>query len=141
MTENQMTDPKEIAAFMLAGKATFTVTSRKSGRHMTFKVNGFEGSRGDTLHFVRVLVGSYYEKLGTIFGGLNYRISDKSPIGPEATSHKTIQWLVRNVLQNGQLPDNVIFQHSGQCGRCARPLTDPDSINRGLGPECARLVA
>lgn len=29
----------------------------------------------------------------------------------------------------------------GTCGRCKRPITDPESIARGYGPECAHLVA
>lgn len=29
---------------------------------------------------------------------------------------------------------------SGNCSRCGRTLTVPASINRGLGPECAKLV-
>lgn len=26
----------------------------------------------------------------------------------------------------------------GRCERCGRTLTDPDSVTRGIGPECAR---
>lgn len=29
---------------------------------------------------------------------------------------------------------------TGRCGRCGRRLTDPESIRRGIGPECAALV-
>jgi hypothetical protein len=27
-------------------------------------------------------------------------------------------------------------QHTGKCGRCGRKLTDPQSIARGIGPDC-----
>lgn len=28
-----------------------------------------------------------------------------------------------------------------RCGRCGRPLTDPVSVARGIGPDCRRLVS
>lgn len=30
--------------------------------------------------------------------------------------------------------------HSGVCGKCSSPLTDPDSLARGIGPVCARKM-
>lgn len=33
------------------------------------------------------------------------------------------------------------LQQAGRCRRCGRTLTDPDSMARDLGPDCARLEA
>jgi hypothetical protein len=41
------------------------------------------------------------------------------------------------MLEKHPLPGSVDVLHSGRCGRCGRTLTTPDSIERGLGPECA----
>ena len=38
------------------------------------------------------------------------------------------------------LPKTVEVWHEGICGRCGRKLTVPESVERGLGPECAGLV-
>lgn len=142
-TENTMTDPDAIAAFMLAGHAYFTLTSHKTGEHLTYHIDDFVKPDGSRIHFVKVLSGqdgNNYVFLGTIFDGRSYRPSRKSPFGPETASQKAIRWLVEQVLIRRQLPTGVTFQHSGVCGRCGRQLTHPDSISTGLGPECARLV-
>jgi len=34
------------------------------------------------------------------------------------------------------MPDNVEFYHSGNCAKCGRKLTTPESIKNGLGPIC-----
>lgn len=58
----------DIRNFLLAGKAIFTVVSKKSGNRFTYKVKKYDN--GD-LWFVSVLTGpdnySSYSYLGTIF--------------------------------------------------------------------------
>lgn len=39
-------------------------------------------------------------------------------------------------LQHKTLPSFMNVYHVGRCGKCGRPLTDPGSINIGLGPVC-----
>jgi len=45
-------------------------------------------------------------------------------------------WFWAN-LDRGTFPTNFEFWHEGRCAACARRLTVPESIARGLGPECA----
>jgi hypothetical protein len=41
-----------------------------------------------------------------------------------------------------ELPKGLKVHHEGRCCRCGRKLTVPESIETGLGPECAsRLEA
>lgn len=30
---------------------------------------------------------------------------------------------------------------TGKCGICGRPLTDPESVGRGIGPDCLGKLA
>lgn len=32
----------------------------------------------------------------------------------------------------------ALLDHQSRCRRCGRPLTDPTSVEAGIGPECAR---
>jgi len=124
--------------YMLAGDATITVVSARTGTRFTYRIaakkNVKEGD--DSVHFVSLLNGPEntrdYMFLGTIFAEERFRHGKKSPISPEAPSAQAFNWLWQNLDS-----DRVEVWHSGKCGRCGRLLTDPASIERGLGPKCA----
>jgi hypothetical protein len=48
-----------------------------------------------------------------------------------------IRWAVKAVAK-GSLPEGYKIQHEGKCCRCGRTLTTPESIERGIGPECVK---
>jgi hypothetical protein len=50
---------------------------------------------------------------------------------------RVLAFAVRVMLGKQKLPEGYKVQHAGRCGRCARTLTVPSSIELGLGPECA----
>lgn len=90
--------------------------------HIAFaKVDvGKEGSRWEGMTFVRLLVGSP--------GNLReHRVGR-----PAANS------ILAKIAEAGPVEAMARFGHElGICGRCASPLTDPESIARGIGPVCA----
>jgi hypothetical protein len=147
MTEAQMTDPGSIATFMFAGKATFTLVSKKTGARYTYRITRKEGEwKGQpTLrHFVGVLTGSDNEssysylgffrpESGYIHGG------EKAKVQASAPSAQAFNWFQGAILSTGgaKALTQADFYHSGRCGRCGRQLTVPASIESGLGPECA----
>ncbi len=47
---------------------------------------------------------------------------------------------VWNHLQNLTLPAEYHILHMGSCSVCSRPLTDTDSILRGIGPICLKRM-
>lgn len=122
-------------AYVMAGKARFTLRSTVTGQRFTYKVV-VKGS----VAFVSVLTGpdntASYTYLGTIFDGHTYRHGRKSPIGPSAPSALAFDWAFKK-LAAGQLPSTLEIHHCGRCGRCGRDLTTPESIMRGLGEICA----
>jgi hypothetical protein len=132
--------PANVKQFMLAGNATFTVRSEKTQNRFTLKVvqpteNG--------PHFVKVLRGSdnenAYSFVGTIFANGTYAHGKKSKISEDAPAAKAARWVVSKVLKGEELP-NCELWHEGRCGRCGRKLTVPESIELGLGPECATRI-
>lgn len=143
MTTRGQLAPERVLAYCLAGNATITLRSAKTGTHFTFKIQAGEARDGKPApHFVKVLTGpdntADYEFLGTIFGeGAKsvFKHGKKSRITPEAPSAKAFAWFWQHAL-TGTLPASLEVFHEGTCGRCARPLTDPTSIERGLGPVC-----
>jgi hypothetical protein len=121
-------------AYLLSGDATATVVSKKTGARFTYRVR--KGEDKLSPHFVSVLTGpentSNYTFLGTIFADGAYRHGKKSPIPLYAPSAAAFAWSWAH-LESEELQ----VYHLGRCGRCGRPLTTPESIERGLGPVCA----
>jgi hypothetical protein len=128
----------DVRRFILAGNATFTIVSAKTGTRFTYKIRAKEVDGGSTLHFVSVLTGSDNENdftfLGTVFGGTRFKHSAKSHIGEEAPSARAFAWAFGRILADTLT--NASVHHEGRCGRCGRKLTVPRSIELGLGPEC-----
>ena len=63
-----------------------------------------------------------------------------SKIGEDADSAKAWRWFDAN-LQAGRVPEQLEVWHEGRCGRCGRALTVPESIERGIGPECVGIIS
>lgn len=132
--------PREIKTFLLAGHAVFTLQSTATGAHFTYRIVQAEslGSR-PPLHFASVLVApECWSYLGVVSDG-RLGATRASKVSPDAPSFKALAWFLRR-LDQGPLPVALVFRHEGRCGRCARALTTPASIDTGLGPDCAEAL-
>lgn len=128
--EYKMTDTAAIHSFILGGKAIFTIRSQTSGKHWTFTIR-----QKEEVWFVRLFT-SDSETMGVGYITDN-RFHPSFP-ARNTTPRIIIDHLFKYIAA-GRLNKNFEFFHVGQCGRCGRPLTDPASIERGLGPYCAKL--
>lgn len=140
------TNAQDAVAFALAGNAYFTIKSLKSGDHFTYRVAQCEDKLN--LWFVSVLTGSdnnsNYTYIGTIRsaqatvrGDAVFAHGRKSKIGIDAPSVKAFTWTWRYLIEMGMIPEKLEVRHEGRCGRCGKRLTVPESIDRGIGPDCA----
>lgn len=141
---HRLTDPDAIKAYVMAGKAEVTLFSVPSNTRVTYTIRVKMKDRKpvkDGPWFVSVLVGPDnnrdYTFLGTIFANGKFKHSEKSKIRETAPSAKGIDFLMNTCLERKDVPDALEVWTSGVCGACGRKLTVPESIERGLGPECA----
>jgi hypothetical protein len=143
--------------YLLAGRAVFTLRNEQSGGRFTFKVIDFqrteagkaENKPDKKMWWVKVLSGpdnvSDYTFIGTIFPvsegskELVFKLSKKSSFTEDTLSVKVFKWFL-HMAQKNAVPDHVHMFHEGQCGRCGRRLTVPESIASGYGPECIHKV-
>ena len=137
---------KDAKRFILAGNAYFTIENNK-GEHYTFRVRKPEEGplAGLDAYFIGVLSGPDNTKDYTYMGLLDaregvIRQTKKSAVSTEATSWKVAQWVVKRVWGNIPFPDGYKLHHEGRCGRCGRLLTVPESVEHGIGPECAKFM-
>jgi hypothetical protein len=128
------------AKFILAGHAVFTITSTATGQSFTYKVSApkdTDASPGRP-YFASVLTGPNNQADYTYLGMLrNGRVvpTRASTISPDAPSFVALNWFLGHVNS-----PKVEFRHEGKCCRCGRALTRPESIDSGMGPECAGRV-
>jgi hypothetical protein len=127
--------------FILGGNSTFTVLNTKTSNRFTFRVKSPKTSTPENpIFFVKILTSpDVYQFIGSIIGG-KFKYSQKSKISNEAQSVRVFQY-VFNKLQDGILDECVEIYHEGKCGRCNRPLTVPESIEIGIGPECLKMMS
>jgi hypothetical protein len=148
-----------VRAFVFAGQAVFSLRSVKTGVRMTYKVTakkedlkererreaaGEPVEDGFVAYFVNLLRGPDnlhdFAYLGVLREPGRFFTTERSQVGRHATAWKALVWFLdemkggRDVLGGHPLE----FWHAGRCGCCGRLLTVPESVERGIGPECAR---
>jgi hypothetical protein len=136
--------------FILAGNATFTLRSRRTGTRFTYNV----GKADDKdFWFVKVLTGPEntrdYTYLGNIspnrpdyvarYGSHGFWHDKKQRVSPDAPSAVAFAWAFKRFVNGAGTPDMDVF-FAGTCGRCGRQLTVPESVTAGFGPECIGKV-
>jgi hypothetical protein len=143
--------------FVTAGNATFTLSLPEQygveqglRGHYTFKCRFKEGQNGfkDT-YFVSLLTGPDNYSNYTYLGMLDpvtgvVRTTAKSCMNGESLPVRLLNRALQLVWENNPEPlVNAGFNllHEGKCGRCGRKLTVPESIESGIGPECASRIA
>jgi len=134
--------------FLFAGRATLTVeaslASQQRGHrpHYTYRVE-----RGKRLGFVvGFMVGSDNAKASSYryLGTLRTDGVFTSP-RPDSQEARTFRVAVAAVFGGRAAIDHVEqagwkLHHAGLCGRCGKLLTNPASIETGIGPECELYV-
>lgn len=145
----RLTAPVDMLTYLLAGNATLTLRSTSTGNRYTYRVRRAEGEAPGRPWFVKVLYGpdntGDYVYMGDIWPGTataggRYNLGRKSRLVPDDRRHRAFDWFFRHV-QALKLPPGCEVWHEGRCGRCHRPLTVPESVARGLGPECAGMIS
>ena len=144
MTAYPIAKPGDVRVFMFAGKARLTLRSKRTGVRYTYRVRLPRGERRpSTPFFVSVLTGndneSHFEYIG-LYRGIDFQLGVKSRLTHDAPSVKAWRWFNREVVVGDGMPHDLEVWHEGRCGRCGRALTVPESIERGIGPECWQIM-
>lgn len=141
---HQITNPQDIQNFIFGGNAIFTLKSKFTGSHMSFLV---KASKDRGAYFVRTWrhgdMPTPNSKPNHYIGYLRpgdtqVRLSAKAS-KEQNKARDALNWLLLQLAYGSKI-DQVEFYHSGTCCRCNRTLTDPTSIEMGIGPECRKKV-
>lgn len=137
-----LTNLEDIKNFVYGGNATITLESGKTNKHFTFKVKAAKKDDKTSPFFVSVLSGtdnySNFSYVGVIKSDKKeFKLTQKSKVSSDAISYKAFNYFFNQLLK-GKINTDLNVYHSGKCGRCGRKLTTPESLERGLGPECSK---
>ena len=135
--------PSKALKLTLAGNSTMTVVSTGHPTALTFRVRQCTDNK--ELWFVSALAyDCRFDYLGTIRIMRNseplYTIGKKSHYNHTSAQNRVfIEFFLaakRVVSDHDSWPPGMAVTHAGRCAVCARKLTNPVSVDWGVGPEC-----
>jgi len=135
--------------FVLAGNATFTVAIAPEDRvlaegreYYTYRVRYKEAQNGHpATYFVNLLTGpdntSDYTYMGMLKAETGHVVATRASKYNEGSAPlRVLNYVLNLVWGNKALPMGYEVKHTTKCGKCGRPLTTIESLDRGIGPEC-----
>ncbi len=130
-------DGKTALDYVLAGNATVTLSSQETGNRFTFRVRApREGN--PHMRFLSLMTGSdnerHYSYLGLVRDG-QVVLTAKSKMPAGSLPLRAFDYFLAHA-KTGRIAPKLEVRHEGSCGKCGRKLTVPESIDRGIGPEC-----
>lgn len=145
---HQITDAYAASQFLLGGKAKFSLKGAR--HHFSYKIVAPKDGKCAGKLFVYGIRGSENREdyMGMIVwnrGVPTVKQTMKTMFRAEDPQVAAINWTLRHVHKAAaaleDMPAGLELWHFGQCGMCCRPLRDPDSIARGIGPVCWKRIA
>jgi len=129
--------------FCLGGHAVFTVQNDATGEHRTYKIKVSKPNPRypNPAFFVGLLAGpdnvSSYQYLGMLNATTGaVTLTRKSRMTDDSKAVKGVRWTLAKIWNNLEIPEGIQVRHVGKCGCCGRALTEPESLDRGIGPIC-----
>lgn len=141
--------------FLTAGRSIFTIeipaafaAAQGTPGHYTYRVGFKAGSEGrPDVWFVSLLSGpdntADYTYIGMMDSAGSFRTTAKSRLAADSMPCAIFAKLARRVFEGTAAAVEAAgfkVHHEGRCGRCGRVLTVPESVESGIGPECARRM-
>lgn len=141
--------------FFCGGNCTFTVkvpeafaSHNNCNLHYTFKIECAEPNDRfpNPAHFVKLLTGPNNTEDFSYLGMLDpntgeVRLTIRSCAGSASWAVRIVRRVLAQIFEGDGMPGILKHgwdvDHMGKCGRCGRPLTVPESIDLGIGPDCA----
>lgn len=129
----------DIVRFLKLGQdIVFSLRNTATGNHYTYRLK-----RGKRLSFITYHgAGETRETFAYLYptGHMRKILDINLPVPPgRLTPSAAFMRFWELVAVKGKpLPAGLTFWHTGACCACGRQLTDPESIERGIGPICLK---
>lgn len=136
----ELVGSERISNYIKGGHAVVTLTS-DSGNYYTYAFSAPKNrkSNEDTL-FIQVLICNNIWNYVGMFKANNFHLTKASKYSVESPIVKGVAYIMKLMLKPGYSDDRMHLFHEGVCARCGRSLTNPDSLEAGIGPVCRDLL-
>ena len=134
-----MISHNEFPKAMLAGRARLTITNPVTGQWVKIRMRQRKDKRTGkpgACFFVSLALLQDGDQ-GHRYVGAYFADSGRFSPGRDASPREVqIAEFLLSAIRNPARLQRAEIEHAGQCLRCGRTLTVPESIRSGYGPEC-----
>ena len=126
-----------IIRFLFGGNAYFTLV--QGTKHHSYNIVRKKTNDGSKVYKLLLTdtAKTYCGYFKIIGNTLKYKHNPKFGV---SESDECIKLILKTIRFRKEDTDTIRIYHVGRCGHCGRTLTDPDSIARGFGPDCWKLL-
>ncbi len=133
---------------LTAGRAVVSLRSQRTGEFRTYRVAKFETSPHFSVEFrgggsleisgVRMPRLDGWTRIGVLYvqDGVPHRFVPNIKTHVDSDTVNGFRWMVNQLVSKTWSDEKAEIWHEGQCCKCGRRLTDPESIRLALGPIC-----
>lgn len=139
-------NPLTFPQLFTAGRAVLTFHNPATGNHITIKSKQWKKRNGEgkleKLPNFTISISLLGDKeQGMVLGGYFFQDENKWALGKGVEANGQVAKVMKFIAGAYANPmtlrqKGVSLLHEGKCCRCALPLTNPQSIERGLGDDC-----
>jgi len=118
----------------------YTVKNIEKGTHRTVKISTVRKGKLQGKRIMSLLVGP---DNNNNYAGFGFVDNDRVIVWKKHKENKVKNYLARVIsywAKTENKPQGIEILLSKRCLRCNRTLTTPESIKRGIGPECAGKI-
>lgn len=144
MTKTYTKSPEILKPYLTAGNTTFTLYSAKLDKRYTYHI--LQDKKVKNRYIVKLMYKSDNEDLEESFKFLGLFYEDSMTLKVNSIgvykqdAAQMLDYFLSIVDKRREWPTTCEFYPSRKCARCGRTLTTPESITRGIGPDCLKAL-
>lgn len=137
---HELVGQESIVKYIMDGYGVVTLKSH-TGVHHTYEFKAPKNRKeGDDTMFVKTLIaGGEWVYVG-MYKDKNFHLTKASKFSLQSPIVKGIYFIMKLMFKPGFTDERMHLYHEGICSRCGRPLTNPESIEFGIGPVCREMI-
>lgn len=129
-----------ITRYILGGKGVVTLKSHTGVHHTySFEAPAKRDTNSDVM-FIKTLVGGSEWVYVGMYKNKQFHLTKASKFQKDSAIVRGVYFILKLMHKPGYSDDRMHLYHMGVCSRCGKPLTNPESIETGIGPHCRRMV-